>query len=72
MRNRIYCLLLTLPALLLSSNLFAQMNDNEQTGMRSNGKIYVVLAVCVTILAGLLLYVASIDRKINKLEKENA
>jgi hypothetical protein len=72
MRNRIYCLLLTLPALLLSSNLFAQMNDNEQTGMRSNGKIYVVLAVCVTILAGLLLYVASIDRKISKLEKENA
>ncbi|CAN5611845.1 hypothetical protein BH11BAC5_BH11BAC5_35520 [soil metagenome] len=72
MRNRIYCLLLTLPALLLSSNLFAQMNDSEQTGMRSNGKIYVVLAVCVTILAGLLLYVASIDRKISKLEKENA
>jgi heme exporter protein D len=48
------------------------MNDSEQTGMRSNGKIYVVLAVCVTILAGLLLYVASIDRKIGKLEKENA
>jgi len=72
MRNKIYCLLLTLPVLLFSSNLFAQINDNEQTGMRSNGKIYVVLAVCITILAGLLLYVGSIDRKISKLEKENA
>jgi hypothetical protein len=71
MRNRIYNLLLILPALLFSSNLFAQMGDNEQTGMRSNGKIYVVLAVCVTILTGLLLYVVSIDRKLSKLEKEN-
>jgi hypothetical protein len=70
MRNRLFCLLLTLPALLLSSNLFAQMNDPEQSGMRSNGKIYVVLAVCVTILAGLLLYVVSIDRKIAKIEKD--
>ncbi|MDN3658751.1 CcmD family protein [Ferruginibacter paludis] len=71
MRNKIYYLLLSVPALLFSSNLFAQMSDNEQTGMRSNGKIYVVLAVCITILAGLLLYVVSIDRKIGKIEKEN-
>ncbi|HNH23111.1 MAG TPA: hypothetical protein PLY26_13230 [Ferruginibacter sp.] len=38
--------------------------------MRSNGKIYVVVAVCLTILLGLFLYVFSIDRKISKLEKE--
>jgi hypothetical protein len=66
-----YCLLLTVPALLFTSTLFAQMNDNENTLMRSNGKIYVVLAVCITILAGLIFYVASIDRKIGKLEKDN-
>lgn len=71
MRNRMYCLLLTLPALLFTSTLFAQINDNENTLMRSNGKIYVVLAVCITILAGLIFYVASIDRKISKLEKDN-
>jgi low affinity Fe/Cu permease len=39
-------------------------------GMRSNGKIYIVVAVCLTILIGLFLYVFLIDRKITKLEKE--
>jgi hypothetical protein len=40
-------------------------------GMRSNGKIYVVIAVILTILAGLIFYVARLDRKITKFEKEN-
>ena len=71
MRNKIYCLLLMLPALLLSSNIFAQDNVATESFMRSNGKIYVVVAICVTILTGLFLYVASIDRKIGKIEKEN-
>ncbi len=71
MRNKIYGLLLTLPALLLSTTIFAQVNENSETFMRSNGKIYVVVAICITILAGLFLYVASIDRKIGKIEKEN-
>ena len=39
--------------------------------MRSNGKIYVVVAVCLTILIGLFIYVFLIDRKISRLEKEN-
>jgi len=38
--------------------------------MRSNGKIYVVVAVVVTILLGLFFYVFSLDRKISKLEKK--
>jgi len=38
--------------------------------MTSGGKIYVVLAVVLTILAGLILYVARLDRKISKMEKE--
>ncbi len=38
--------------------------------MRSNGKIYIVVAVCLTILVGLFLYVTFIDRKISKLEKQ--
>jgi CcmD family protein len=37
--------------------------------MRSNGKIYVVMAVVVVIVVGLLLYVISLDRKITKIEK---
>ncbi len=39
--------------------------------MRSNGKIFVVMVVVVTILIGLFMYVASIDRKITRLEKED-
>ncbi|MBL0357417.1 MAG: CcmD family protein [Chitinophagaceae bacterium] len=38
--------------------------------MRSNGKIYIVVAICLTILIGLFLYVWNVDRKISKLEKE--
>jgi len=55
--------------LLLSFSLSAQdipMADE----MRANGKIYVVVAVLVTILLGMIIYLISIDRKLNKLEKE--
>lgn len=38
--------------------------------MRSNGKIYVVVAVVVTILLGLFLYLFLLDKKISKLEKK--
>ena len=37
--------------------------------MRENGKIYVVVAVILTILAGILLYLIRLDKKISKLEK---
>lgn len=37
--------------------------------MKANGKIYVVIAVMLTILAGLVLYLVRLDRKISKLEK---
>jgi hypothetical protein len=36
--------------------------------MKENGKIYVVIAVMLTILAGLILYLVRLDRKISKLE----
>jgi uncharacterized membrane protein len=38
--------------------------------MRSNGKIYVVMAVVATIVTGLFLYVYSVDKKISKLENK--
>lgn len=55
--------------MLLSTLSFAQNTEMADT-MRSNGRIYVVVAVVVTILIGLLLYVFRLDRKISKLEKE--
>jgi len=58
-----------LSILLLICNyvLFAQSLDNS---MRSNGKIYVVVAVLVAIFIGIILYLIRLDRKISKLEKE--
>jgi hypothetical protein len=37
--------------------------------MRSNGKIYVVVAVILTIFAGIIIYLVRLDRKISKIEK---
>jgi NADH:ubiquinone oxidoreductase subunit 6 (subunit J) len=68
MRNSVYSLLFLLVCLLSSGSVFAQNESNVENIMRSNGKIYVVLAVCVTILVGLILYLVSIDRKIAKIE----
>lgn len=38
--------------------------------MRSNGKIYVVVAVLVIIFIGILLFLLSLERKIRRLEKD--
>ncbi|WP_420384892.1 CcmD family protein [Roseivirga sp.] len=38
--------------------------------MRSNGKIYVVVAVVMTIFTGLIAYTIVIDRKVSRIEKE--
>ncbi len=59
-------------ALIVSMAATAQDKPVEMAdAMRSNGKIYVVVAVCLTILIGLFLYVASVDRKLRKLEKNS-
>ena len=50
--------------------LFAQEKVEMADGMRSNGKIYVVVAVLAVILAGLFLFLINIDRKVTRLEKE--
>ena len=55
--------------LLFGGVSFAQDNGSADV-MRSNGKIYVVVAVCLTILLGLFLYVFALDRKISRMEKE--
>lgn len=57
----------------MSVMLFAQNGDTIEMAdtMRQNGKIYVVVAVILTILAGIFLYLVRLDRKISKLEKEN-
>lgn len=49
---------------------FAQEKTEMADTMRSNGRIYVVVAVVTTILAGLILYMVRLDRKMTRLEKE--
>ena len=63
--------LLLCTALCVNVISFAQAKKVEMADeMRSNGKIYIVVAVCLTILVGLFLYVFSLDRKLSKIEKE--
>jgi hypothetical protein len=71
MRNRFLHFILALSSLFITVIASAQTLDSNETGMRSNGKIFVVMAVCITILTGLIIYLISIDRKIKKIEKQD-
>ena len=61
---------LIITALFLALSAEAQEKVEMADLLRSNGKIYTVVAVCLTILVGLFVYVFTIDRKISRLEKE--
>lgn len=61
--------------LLLLTTIYVQAQEgtaNTAFGetMRSSGRIYVVIAVILTILLGLILYLVRLDKKMSKLEKE--
>lgn len=67
--------LLTIIVVLISLTLHAQQTvqtaSNDSEGwMRSEAKIYVVGAVVLTILIGLILYVVRLDKKISRMERE--
>jgi protein-S-isoprenylcysteine O-methyltransferase Ste14 len=57
---------LILMALSLSAN--AQSDVPMADGLRSEGKIYVVVAIILIVLAGLIVYLFLMDRKVKKLE----
>lgn len=76
--KKTYYLLFCVYLMLVNTICFGQMNpkaDDEvprmATGMRADGKIYVVIAVLVTILAGICVYLVYLDKKIGRLEKES-
>ncbi|HCL84431.1 MAG TPA: CcmD family protein [Chitinophagaceae bacterium] len=59
-------------------SFFARAQDSLQRGkpqmadgMRSNGKIYVVVVVLLIILTGLFIYLVNLDRKMTRLEKNS-
>ena len=51
--------------------LFSFAQTESENGLRANGKIYVVLAVVITILVGLIVYLIRIDRKITRMENNS-
>ncbi len=49
----------------------AAQSDVEMADvMRSNGKIYVVVAVAGIVMIGILVYLVMLDKKISRLEKK--
>jgi len=67
----------TLPAIYLvfvSLSSFAQDNFSGEIEMadmlRSNGKIFVVVAVLAIIFVGIVFYLVRLDRRLSKLEKK--
>lgn len=69
MKKTILSLLLVINGLMCS---FAQSSTGVEmaTGLRSSGKIYVVVAVLVILFIGMTIYLFTIDKKLSRLEKE--
>ncbi|WP_140937779.1 CcmD family protein [Sphingobacterium lumbrici] len=65
-------LILTFLSIICSLGIATSQSQIEQiemaTGLRSSGKIWVVVLVVLTLIIGVFLYLFSIDRKIKKLE----
>lgn len=65
-----------LPLLLLTI-LFSKLSNGQEIqndvemadGLRSSGKIYVVVGVLVIIFIGIIIYLLRLDKKISDLEK---
>lgn len=55
--------------LIISNYTFAQNQIEMATGLRSSGKIYVVVLVLLTIFVVLGIFLFMLDRRIKKLEK---
>ena len=53
-------------ALLASAQEQVEMAD----AIRSNGKIYAVVAIILVILFGLIAYLVMLDRKVSRIEKK--
>ncbi|NEU08435.1 CcmD family protein [Flavihumibacter sp. R14] len=66
-------IILLLCVILQSLQTFSQENNSVEmaTGLRSSGKIYVVVVVISVIFIGLAAYLFTIDKRLKKIEREN-
>lgn len=53
-----------------SISALAQSEPEMADTMRAEGKIYVVVAIVLIVLAGLIAYLFLLDRKVTRLERE--
>ncbi len=67
--NKLTPILIFLTSFLLSHVSRAQQPEMADT-MRSEGKIYVVVAILLIIFAGLIAYLVMLDRKVTRIEKK--
>lgn len=56
--------------MLMTSLSFGQSDIEMADVMRSNGKIYVVVAVAAVVMLGIIVYLITIDRKLSAIEKK--
>ena len=66
--NKLASIIAFLGSFLLSHVTSAQPEMAD--GMRSEGKIYVVVAILLIIFTGLIVYLIAIDRKVSRIEKK--
>ena len=57
-------------SVMVEANTAASQQLERADRMRQDGKIYVVVACVLVVLAGMIFYLVSIDKKVSRLEKE--
>lgn len=70
MLNKLNLKKVILFVLLLVNNLAFGQQVEMADKMRESGKIYVVVAVLVTVFIGIIIYLISQERRLKKIEKE--
>jgi hypothetical protein len=61
---------LALTLFVQAQDTLAVKADRDASGLRAEGKIYVVMLVSSTILIGLFIYLIRLDKKLTRLEKK--
>lgn len=74
--NKLFLKRLSFTVILFFLSLFSWAQNTSDSDalsvddtMRSHGKIYVVMTVCIVILTAFFLYLIRIDRKVSKKER---
>jgi len=60
--------IVSLAPITISLTARAQTQVEMADGMRAEGKIYVVVAIILIVLTGLVVYLVMLDRKVKRLE----